>query len=148
MLFEVISVSLIGTAAIAGLAHLFRTPEQKWEHVRQIQGVSADDIHAERMIRENLAILRENVSNYVHVSGVNGWEDYMREDIRIRAEILGCVDPDNAKRFIRIVSGLRHSDILYPDAYDKVYQQPVIPKITSEQQAYWRNIRKAAYTDL
>lgn len=148
MLFEVISISLIGSAAIAGIAYACRTPEQKWEHMKQQQGASPEDIHAERMIRENLAILRENVSNYVHTSGVDGWEDYLREDIRIRMDIIGCVDPANARRFFKIVSGLRHSDILYPDAFDKVYPQPVIPRISTEQQEYWRRIRNAAYTDL
>lgn len=134
---------------------LFGTEEQKawdqytrWSNTRLDQGATMDEVRHEYHIRHHLVELRQTVSDHVATHGKDGWEEFMGERIRLSVMVLSALDDGLGKKFLDVVSRLRHSDILYPAEFDIVYPPKPLPPVSKEESKRWARTMKAALTDL
>jgi hypothetical protein len=157
-MFSSILLCLAAAAFLGwGMYRAFETPEQAswrtyrdWERKRRAEGAASEDIHAEAHLREQLAQLREACSVHVMTApdGPATWETELKRKIESSAHVLSVLDPGLAKRYVRLVSELRHADILYPAAYEIVHPRPKTEPVSAESMAHLARIRTAAFTDL
>jgi hypothetical protein len=156
MLLEIALGCAVAGLAAFGFARCTETPEARswrlqsdWQARCRAGGMSWDEIYDEQQLREQFAILQHNCSFHVLTAPdpAATFDDFLKYQIEITAGFFARLDPALSKRFVRWVSGLRESDILTPDAFDRLRPMPKLIRATPEERERLAHIRLAAFTD-